>query len=216
MTTSIAVYKLDGKKAGSADLPESWFAVPVRKHLIHAAVRAEEASNRQGTHATKTRGDVSGGGKKPWKQKGTGRARHGSTRSPIWRHGGTVFGPQPRDYAVKVNKQEKRQALAGALTARLEEARIIGLDAGGLDAPKTALVAGFLAKGFAGTRRPLFVHAGGEETLVKSVRNIRSAAHRSVKSLSARAVMLADLVVFTAGAIDAIKASGEATATEKA
>ncbi len=217
-STTINIFKLDGAKAGQADLPEALFAAPVRPHLIHSAVVAEEAAARQGTHSTKTRAEVSGGGKKPWKQKGTGRARHGSTRSPIWRHGGVVWGPHPRDYSVKVNKQEKRAALAGALTARLGESRIIGLDPKSLDAPKTATVAGFLKKGFAGTKRPLFVHAGGEETLVRSVRNLKSAAHRSVRSLSVRAIMLADLVVFTSGAIDALKATAAAAtaAGEKA
>lgn len=211
MSATIDIYGLDGKKVKSVDMPDSWFAGPVRQHLIHAAVIAEEAAARHGTHSTKTRADVSGGGIKPWKQKGTGRARAGSTRSPIWRKGGVVFGPHPRDYTVKVNKQEKRAALVGALTARLSEERVIGVAVQGLESPKTATVAQFLKKGFATIRKPLFVHAAGEETLVRSVRNLRAAAYRSVGSLSARSVMLSDLVVLTDKAIQAIQSSAVAT-----
>lgn len=206
---SISIYGLDGSVVGKAELPESLVAAPIRTSVIHDVVRAEEAAARRGTHDTKTRGDVSGGGKKPWKQKGTGRARHGSTRSPIWRKGGIVFGPHPRSYDVKVNRKAKRLALAGALSARFSEERIIGLEPKGLDAPATGRIAKFL-KSFDGVVRPLFVHTPGEEALAKSVRNIRKAAHANAGNISTRTVMLADLVILTPAAITALSKTTEA------
>ncbi|MEK8022328.1 MAG: 50S ribosomal protein L4 [Candidatus Hydrogenedentota bacterium] len=200
---SINVYSLEGALVGKAELPDELVGAAVRTSVIHDVVRAEEAAKRQGTHSTKTRGDVSGGGKKPWKQKGTGRARHGSTRSPIWRHGGVVFGPHPRDYEMKINKKTKKLALAGALSARFSEERMIGLEPKGLSAPKTASIAKFL-KAFEGVAKPLFVHTPAEEALAKSVRNIRNAKHSNVENISTRSIMLSDFVIFTQGAITAM------------
>jgi large subunit ribosomal protein L4 len=204
---SITIFGLDGNKIGQADLPDELFAVAVGKHVLHEVVRAEEAAARQGNHDTKTRGEVSGGGKKPWKQKGTGRARHGSTRSPIWRKGGVVFGPHPRDYDMKMNRKVKKLALAGALSARANEERVIGLEAKGLAEPRTAAVAKFL-RGFDGIRKPLFIHTAEEGVLAKSIRNLPNAQHRNVGNLSARSVLLSDLVILTPSAITALGAAG--------
>ena len=122
---------------GEIDLPESVFAREVNQHLVWEVVRAYLASLRRGTHKTKERSEVSGSGAKPWRQKGSGRARAGDKRSPLWRHGGTVHGPRPRSYAMKVNKKARRAALAGVLSQRLAEGRLVVLDSLELEAPKT-------------------------------------------------------------------------------
>ena len=127
----------NNKKVGSVDLPEEIFAYPYKEHLIHEAVRNYLASLRQGTHKVKNRSEVSGSGKKPFRQKGTGRARQGGNRPPIHRHGGTVFGPTPRDYAYKMNAQEKKNALKSALSQRVKEGKFVLLSDLAIDEPKT-------------------------------------------------------------------------------
>ena len=122
---TIDIRNWDNKKVGSVDLPDEIFGYPYKEHLIHEAVRNYLASLRQGTHKTKTRAEVSGSGKKPFKQKGTGRARQGGNRPPIHRHGGTVFGPQPRDYSYKMNSKEKKNALKSALSQRVKEGKLV-------------------------------------------------------------------------------------------
>lgn len=122
---TIDVKDFNNKKVGSVDLPESIFGYPYKEHLIHEAVRNYLAGLRQGTHKTKTRSEVSGSGKKPFRQKGTGRARQGGSRPPIHRHGGTVFGPQPRDYSYKMNAKEKKNALKSALSQRVKEGKLV-------------------------------------------------------------------------------------------
>ena len=127
----------NNKKVGSVDLPEEIFAYPYKEHLIHEAVRNYLASLRQGTHKVKNRSEVSGSGKKPFRQKGTGRARQGGNRPPIHRHGGTVFGPTPRDYSYKMNAQEKKNALKSALSQRVKEGKLVLLSDLSIDEPKT-------------------------------------------------------------------------------
>ena len=127
----------NNKKVGSVDLPEEIFAYPYKEHLIHEAVRNYLASLRQGTHKVKNRSEVSGSGKKPFRQKGTGRARQGGNRPPIHRHGGTVFGPTPRDYSYKMNAQEKKNALKSALSRRVKEGKLVLLSDLSIDEPKT-------------------------------------------------------------------------------
>ena len=127
----------NNKKVGSADLPDEIFAYPYKEHLIHEAVRNYLASLRQGTHKTKTRSEVSGSGKKPFRQKGTGRARQGGARPPIHRHGGTVFGPQPRDYSYKMNTKEKKAALKSALSQRVKEGKFVVVNDMAVDEAKT-------------------------------------------------------------------------------
>ena len=133
----VSVYNMEGKEVGTMDLNDSIFAVEINEHLVHMAVVQQLANNRQGTQKAKTRSEVSGGGRKPWRQKGTGHARQGSTRSPQWTGGGVVFAPTPRDYSFKLNKKEKRAALKSALSSRVQENKLIVLDELKLDAIKT-------------------------------------------------------------------------------
>ncbi len=142
---SVAVVDMSNNKVKDVELPPL-FGSDVNSHLLHSAVVNQLANKRAGTASTKTKGLVSGGGKKPWKQKGTGRARAGSSRSPLWRHGGTVFGPMPRDYSYSIPKKEKRAALAAALTAKVGENRLIILDKLSLAEPKTKQMAELLQK----------------------------------------------------------------------
>ena len=124
----VTVYNMKGSEVGSLELNDAVFGVEINEHLVHMAVVQQLANNRQGTQKAKTRSEVSGGGRKPWRQKGTGRARQGSTRSPQWTHGGVVFAPTPRDYTFKLNKKEKRAALKSALTAKVNDQKFIVLD----------------------------------------------------------------------------------------
>lgn len=134
---NVSVYNMQGNNVGSVELSDSVFGVEVNEHLMHLAVTAQLANKRQGTQKAKTRSEVSGGGKKPWKQKGTGHARQGSTRAPQWVGGGVVFAPTPRDYTITLNKKEKRAALKSALTTRVQENKLVVLDALTLDEVKT-------------------------------------------------------------------------------
>ena len=134
---TVSVYNIEGKEVGTIDLNDSVFGVEVNDHLVHKAVVGQLANNRQGTQKAKTRAEVSGGGRKPWRQKGTGHARQGSTRAPQWTGGGVVFAPVPRDYSVKMNKKEKRAALKSALSSRVEEKKFIVIDEINFDEIKT-------------------------------------------------------------------------------
>ena len=134
---NVSVYNMEGKEVGTMELSDAVFGVEVNEHLVHLAVVQQLANNRQGTQKAKTRSEVSGGGRKPWRQKGTGHARQGSTRSPQWTGGGVVFAPTPRDYSFKLNKKEKRLALKSALTSRLQENKLIVVDELKFDEVKT-------------------------------------------------------------------------------
>ena len=133
----VSVYNIEGKEVDTIELNDAVFGVEVNEHLVHMAVVNQLANNRQGTQKAKTRSEVSGGGRKPWRQKGTGHARQGSTRSPQWTGGGVVFAPVPRDYSFKMNKKEKRAALKSALTSRVEENKFIVVDELNFDEIKT-------------------------------------------------------------------------------
>ena len=135
--SNVSVYNMEGKEVGTLELNDAVFGVEVNEHLVHLAVVRQLANNRQGTQKTKTRSEVSGGGRKPWRQKGTGHARQGSTRAPQWTGGGVVFAPTPRDYSLKMNKKERRLALKSALTSRVQESKLVVLDELKLDAIKT-------------------------------------------------------------------------------
>ena len=134
---NVSVYNMEGKEVGTMELNDAVFGVEVNEHLVHLAVVRQLANNRQGTQKAKTRSEVSGGGRKPWRQKGTGHARQGSTRAPQWTGGGMVFAPVPRDYSLKMNKKERRLALKSALTSRVQENKLVVLDELKLDAIKT-------------------------------------------------------------------------------
>ena len=141
---NVSVYNIEGKEVGKIDLSDAVFGVEVNEHLVHMAVVSQLANNRQGTQKAKTRSEVSGGGRKPWRQKGTGHARQGSTRAPQWTGGGVVFAPVPRDYSFKMNKREKRAALKSALTSRFEENKFIVIDEINFEEAKTKNFANIL------------------------------------------------------------------------
>ena len=141
---NVSVYNIEGKEVGKIDLSDAVFGVEVNEHLLHMAVVSQLANNRQGTQKAKTRSEVSGGGRKPWRQKGTGHARQGSTRAPQWTGGGVVFAPVPRDYSFKMNKREKRAALKSALTSRVEENKFIVIDEINFEEAKTKNFANIL------------------------------------------------------------------------
>lgn len=141
---NVSVYNIEGKEVGTIDLSDAVFGVEVNEHLVHMAVVSQLANNRQGTQKAKTRSEVSGGGRKPWRQKGTGHARQGSTRAPQWTGGGVVFAPVPRDYSFKMNRKEKRAALKSALTTKVEEKKFIVIDEIAFDEVKTKNFANIL------------------------------------------------------------------------
>ena len=141
---NVSVYNIEGKEVGKIDLSDAVFGVEVNEHLVHMAVVSQLANNRQGTQKAKTRSEVSGGGRKPWRQKGTGHARQGSTKAPQWTGGGVVFAPVPRDYSFKMNKREKRAALKSALTSRVEENKFIVIDEINFEEAKTKNFANIL------------------------------------------------------------------------
>ena len=141
---NVSVYNIEGKEVGKIDLSDAVFGVEVNEHLVHMAVVSQLANNRQGTQKAKTGSEVSGGGRKPWRQKGTGHARQGSTRAPQWTGGGVVFAPVPRDYSFKMNKREKRAALKSALTSRVEENKFIVIDEINFEEAKTKNFANIL------------------------------------------------------------------------
>ena len=141
---NVSVYNIEGKEVGKIDLSDAVFGVEVNEHLVHMAVVSQLANNRQGTQKAKTRSEVSGGGRKPWRQKGTGHARQGSTRAPQWTGGGVVFAPVPRDYSFKMNKREKRAAMKSALTSRVEENKFIVIDEINFEEAKTKNFANIL------------------------------------------------------------------------
>ena len=165
------VYDMSGKLVGEIELPESLFGVEVNQSVVHDVVKNHLANLRQGTQSALTRAEVSGGGRKPWRQKGTGRARQGSTRAPQWTHGGIVFAPKPRDYSYTLNKKAKRLALKSALTAKANESAVVVIDSIKMESPKTKEFAAFLAA-VGAEKKPLVVTAEACQNVVKSGRNI--------------------------------------------
>jgi large subunit ribosomal protein L4 len=196
MATLVDVVNAKNETVDRCELPEAIFSAPVKPHLLHEVVRMQLAKRRQGTADTKGRSDVSGGGKKPWKQKGTGRARAGTTRSPLWRHGGTIFGPQPRSYAYGVPKAIRRQALLAALTSKAQAGAVRVLESLGLERPSTkAMVALLKGAGVAG--KALVVLPARDETLEKSARNLPAVRVLTVQGLNVYDVLKADTLVLT-------------------
>ena len=176
---NVSVYNMEGKEVGTIELNDAVFGVKVNEHLVHMAVVQQLANNRQGTQKAKTRSEVSGGGRKPWRQKGTGHARQGSTRSPQWTGGGVVFAPVPRDYSFKLNKKEKRAALKSALTSRVEAGKLIVVDELKFDEIKTKKFQAVLDN--LKVSKALVVLAENDEKVVMSARNI-PAVHPPVSS----------------------------------
>ncbi len=202
--SSATVYDRDGKETGALELPASVFNAPVNEAVLHQAVRRQQANDRQGTHETKTRGEVSGGGKKPWKQKGTGRARQGSTRAPQWRHGGTVFGPHPRTYEQKMPRKQRRLALRSALSVKSQEGAVRIVEEIALEAPKTRLVAALFDEMGAGART-LFVIPEHDLMLEKSTRNLAGVKTILATNLNPTDVLTADTIVFTRSALTQVE-----------
>jgi large subunit ribosomal protein L4 len=198
------VYDVSGKESGQVDLPEAVFNVPVNAAVLHQAVRRQQANDRQGTHDTKTRGEVSGGGKKPWKQKGTGRARQGSTRAPQWRHGGTVFGPQPRSYEQKMPRKQRRLALKVALSVRSQDGAVRVVEEISLQEPKTRVVAALFAQ-LGGGASILFVIPEHDLLLEKSTRNLASVKTILATNLNPSDILTAQTVVFTRSALSQVE-----------
>jgi large subunit ribosomal protein L4 len=198
------VYDSQGKESGQVELPASIFGVPVNVAVLHQAVRRQQANDRQGTHETKTRGEVSGGGKKPWKQKGTGRARQGSTRAPQWRHGGTVFGPHPRTYEQKMPRKQRRLALKAALTAKSQDGAVRIVEEITLEAPKTRVLAQVFDQMGAGART-LFVIPEHDLMLEKSTRNLAGIKTILATNLNPGDVLIADTIVFTRAALTQVE-----------
>ena len=194
------LYTRTGEEIGTIELPEALFSAPVLDVVIHQAVVAQLAGRHLGTHDTKTRGEVAGGGKKPYRQKGTGRARQGSRTAPHYRGGGAVFGPHPRSYAQRLPRRMKRAALVGALTAKLDDGAIRVVDGFGLDAPKTRDLVGVL-DAIKATGRVLVVAPGADEALVLSARNLPKVVVIRADSLNVYDVVNADTVLIEQPAI---------------
>ncbi len=198
------VYDRDGKESGQVDLPEAVFSVPVNAAVLHQAVRRQLANDRQGTHDTKTRGEVSGGGKKPWKQKGTGHARQGSTRAPQWRHGGTVFGPHPHTYEQKMPRKQRRLALRSALSVKSQDDAVRVVEEIALEAPKTRVLADLFDQLGAGART-LFVIPEHDLMLEKSTRNLAGVKTILAQNLNPTDVLTADTIIFTRSALTQVE-----------
>jgi large subunit ribosomal protein L4 len=197
---SISVLSATGTKKGSIELSDALFAAPVRTPLIHQAAMAQLAGRRVGTADTRTRGEIRGGGAKPWRQKGTGRARQGSRNSPQWRGGGVVFGPHPRDFSVKVNDKVRRAALRGTLSAKAADGAVKVVEGFDLDQIKTKAIVERLTAWEAGGR-VLLVLAARDEIVERSAANLREVRIILADSLNVVDVLEADTIVFTRDAI---------------
>ena len=200
---NVAVYNIEGKEVGTMELNDAVFGVEVNEHLVHMAVVNQLANKRQGTQKAKTRSEVSGGGRKPWRQKGTGNARQGSTRSPQWTGGGVVFAPTPRDYSFKMNKKEKRAALKSALTAKVEENKFIVIDEIALSEIKTKSIANML-KGL-DVSKALVVLEDGNVNAEISARNIADVKTAKTNTINVFDVLKYNTVVATKAAVQAIE-----------
>ena len=200
---NISVFNIEGKEVGSIELNDAVFGVNVNEHLVHMAVVAQLANKRQGTQKAKTRSEVSGGGRKPWKQKGTGHARQGSTRSPQWKGGGVVFAPTPRDYTINLNKKEKRIALKSALTSRVLENKFIVVDDFAMSEIKTKKMQQTLNN--LNVKKALVVCAENEKNTVLSVRNIYGVKAASPKTINVYDILKYNTVVASKGAVKTIE-----------
>lgn len=196
MTTTVDVVNARNERVDTLELPPAIFGAPVKGHVLHEVVRMQLANRRQGTADTKGRSEVSGGGRKPWRQKGTGRARAGTIRSPLWRHGGTVFGPHPRDYSTGVPRAVRRQALCGALTAKAQAGAVRVVESLSLEKPSTKAMRGVL-QGLGVQGRTLVVLPARDEVVEKSARNLPAVRVLTVQGLNVYDVLRADTLILT-------------------
>lgn len=200
---NVSVYNMEGKEVGKMDLDDKVFGVEVNENLVHAAVVQFLANNRQGTQKAKTRSEVSGGGRKPWRQKGTGHARQGSTRSPQWTGGGVVFAPVPRDYAFKLNKKEKRAALKSALTSRVADNKFIVLDEIKLDAIKTKDFQKMLDA--LKVEKATVILDSLDKNAILSARNIPDVITAQVNTINTYEILKYNTVIATKAAVEKIQ-----------
>ena len=200
---NVSVFNMAGKEVDKLDLNDAVFAAPINEHLVHMAVVQQLANKRQGTQSAKTRSEVSGGGKKPWRQKGTGHARQGSTRSPQWTGGGVVFAPKPRDYSFKMNKKEKNAAIKSVLTSKVNESKFIVLDELKLEGIKTKEVVTVLKN--LNVEKALIVTADKDENVVLSARNIPTVRTALTNTINVYDVMKGGTVILTKDAVKTIE-----------
>ena len=199
--SNVSVYNMEGKEVGTLELNDAVFGVEVNEHLVHLAVVRQLANNRQGTQKAKTRSEVSGGGRKPWRQKGTGHARQGSTRAPQWTGGGMVFAPVPRDYSLKMNKKERRLALKSALTSRVQENKLVVLDELKLDAIKTKDMQNVLNN----LKVEKAMVVTDNENVIVSAKNIPNVMTASVSTLNVFDILKYSTVVLDKAAVAKIE-----------
>ena len=200
---NVSVYNIEGKEVGKIDLSDAVFGVEVNEHLVHMAVVSQLANNRQGTQKAKTRSEVSGGGRKPWRQKGTGHARQGSTRAPQWTGGGVVFAPVPRDYSFKMNKREKRAALKSALTSRVEENKFIVIDEINFEEAKTKNFANILKS--LDVSKALVVLEDDNKNAELSARNIADVKTAKTNTINVYDVLKYNTVITTKAVVAKIE-----------
>ena len=200
---NVSVYNMEGKEVGTIELSDAVFGVQVNEHLVHMAVVQQLANNRQGTQKAKTRSEVSGGGRKPWRQKGTGHARQGSTRAPQWTGGGVVFAPVPRDYSFKLNKKEKRAALKSELTSRVQNNKLIVVDELKFDEIKTKKFQAVLDN--LKVSKALVVLADNDEKVVMSARNIPAVKTALTSTINVYDILKGDTVILTKDAVAKIE-----------
>ena len=200
---NVSVYNMEGKEVGTMELNDAVFGVEINDHLVHLAVVRQLANNRQGTQKAKTRSEVSGGGRKPWRQKGTGHARQGSTRAPQWKGGGVVFAPVPRDYTIRLNKKEKRLALKSALTSRVQENKLIVVDEMKFDAIKTKNFQNVMNN--LNVKKALVVLGDKNENAVLSARNIPTVKTAYVNTINVYDILKYNTVVADKAAVAAIE-----------
>ncbi len=200
----VDVLNIQGEKVKTVDLPSWIFEAPIKPDLMHQALERQLANARLGTHATKTRGEVSGGGRKPWRQKGTGRARQGSTRAAQWVGGGKIHTPQPRDYTKRMPRKMRRAALRAALSAKAADAQIVVLDELKVEGPQTRMMAEALRK-LVGEDSVLILMTGPDEGLEKSVRNLPTAKTLRANYLNVRDLLGFDRLILPLGALDVIQ-----------
>ena len=199
----VSVYNMEGKEVGTIDLNDAVFGVEVNEHLVHMAVVHQLANKRQGTQKAKTRSEVSGGGRKPWRQKGTGHARQGSTRAPQWKGGGVVFAPVPRDYSFKMNKKEKRAALKSALTSRVQENKLIVIDELKFDEIKTKNFKAVIDN--LNVAKAYVVINENDEKVVLSARNLPNVQTALTHTINVYDIMKGGTVILTKDAVKTIE-----------
>ena len=200
---NVSVYNMEGKEVGTMELNDAVFGVEINDHLVHLAVVRQLANNRQGTQKAKTRSEVSGGGRKPWRQKGTGHARQGSTRSPQWTGGGVVFAPVPRDYSIKMNKKERRLALKSALTSRVQENKLIVLEDLTLDEAKTKAMQTVLNN--LNVSKALVVLNEENKNVVLSTRNIPEVVTAYTNTINVFDILKYNTLILTKSAVASIE-----------